>query len=204
MAPTLGAIHQQINQGETVMKTLLWIFAALILSLPTFATAQSGVYIGFNTGTLNPTEENAFSDAGFAFGASITAVNGGWLGYGVSYLGAINGETSLGGDTSFQSGAFDLKMMAPIHGRGQTGFTPYVRGGIGLYQFKAEIFGTTAETGVNAQIPVGAGFLLDLNEQVAIGGDFAYHILFDANFDEDPERSDIDAWDATANLVFKL
>ena len=181
------------------MKTYMYLVAILFSWLPTGALAQSTVYLGFQTGTLSPTEDTALSDSGFAFGASATAFSGGIFGFGVSYLGAINGETSLGGDTSFQSGSFDLKLMAPA-----PGFTPYVRGGLGLYQFKAEIFGSIAETGINAQIPVGAGFLLDLNEQVAIGGDFAYHVLFDASFDEDPDRAEIDAWDATANLVFKL
>jgi hypothetical protein len=186
------------------MKKYTHLIALLFSLLPALALAQSRVYLGFQTGTLSPTEDTAVTDSGLAFGASVTSVTGGWFGFGVSYLGAINGETSLGGDTSFQSGSLDLKMMAPLYGRGQTGFTPYVRGGVGLYQFKADILGTTAETGVNAQLPFGAGFLLDINDQVAIGGDFAYHILFDASFDEDPERSEVDAWDATANLVFKL
>lgn len=185
------------------MRRLFVCAIVSFVALPSLAVAEPRVYLGFNAGTLNPTEEGFLTESGLAFGASATATSGSWLGFGVSYLGSVNGETSFGEETSFQSGSLDLKLMAPVS-NGQTGFTPYIRGGLGVYQFKADVFGVTSSTGVNAQIPIGAGFLIDLSPQVALGGDFAYHILFDANFDENPQRQEIDAWDATANLVFKL
>ena len=186
------------------MKSLLLFSSLALFAIPSLAAAQSRVYLGVSTGTLSPTEDTTFTDAGFAFGASATVVTGGWLGFGASYLGAINGETALGEATSFQSGSLDLKLMLPVSVNGGGGLTPYLRAGLGVYQFKADILGFTAETGINAQVPLGAGILIDLNDQLAIGGDFAYHILFDGNFDETPERSDIDAWDASLNLVFKM
>jgi hypothetical protein len=191
---------------ETAMKKLFGLLASIFVFVPAFALAQSTVYLGFQTGTLNPTREGDNSDTGFAFGASATAVTNSWFGFGASYLGSVNGETAFGSNTTFQSGAIDFKFMANAPGRNETGFTPYMRGGIGLYQIKADVppFGVTEQTGINAQIPVGAGFLLDLNSQIALGGDVAYHILFDANFTDEPDRSNIDVWDATANLVFKL
>ena len=186
------------------MKYLLLASSLALFSLPSLAAAQTRVYLGVSTGTLSPTEDTSISDAGFAFGASVTAVTGGFFGFGASYLGSVNGETALGEATSFQSGSLDAKLMIPVLSTSGTGVTPYLRAGIGLYQFKADILGFTAETGVNMQVPLGGGVLIDLNDQLALGGDFAYHILFDGNFDETPERSDIDAWDATFNLVFKL
>jgi hypothetical protein len=190
------------------MKNLLILGSLALLAIPSLVLAQSTsdtkVYLGFNTGTLSPTEDNSFTDAGFAFGTSLTVVGGGFFGVGLSYLGAINGETALGEATSFQSGAADFKLMVPVLDASGAGFTPYLRVGVGLYQFKANFLGSPVETGINAQVPLGAGLLVDLNDQLALGGDVTYHVLFDASFDENPERTNLDAWEASINLAIKL
>jgi hypothetical protein len=192
------------------MKNLFIVGSFALLLIPSIVLAQSSsdtkprIYLGVNTGTLSPTEDNSFTDAGLAYGASLTVVSGGFLGVGLSYLGAINGETALGEATSFQSGSADFKLMVPVLDENGAGFTPYLRVGVGLYQFKANFLGSPVETGINAQVPVGGGLLVDLNDQLALGGDVAYHFLFDASFDENPERSNLDAWEASVNLAFKL
>jgi hypothetical protein len=175
-----------------------------IAALPAVASAQQVVTttvekkpialdIGAETGTLVTTQND---DAGFAYGARVGINLGRFLALEGRYLGATGIDP---GRTAFNSGAIDLKLAAPIAlgPAGRTALLPYVTGGLGIYGFREDSVGRALP-----QVPVGVGLMIDVNEDIGIGGEFMYHFLFDSALGNGADRSSTDVWNLTANVIY--
>lgn len=194
-----------------------WIIAFAVAALPVAASAQQVVTenveplgtqleIAADAGTLQFTNGDV-ANGGFAYGFRVGLGLSQWLSIEGRYLaGTGGGDIEIAEDVNFNSGSLNLKAVAASR-YGRIGLAPYVTAGVGVYRFRGgatEGVGALITDDTSAQIPVGVGLQVNLNENVALGGEFQYHFLMDDDLFQDPSRAATDVWDATANLTFRL
>lgn len=196
---------------------MLTLSAFSVLAYPSLGQAQQvlvapverqplEVSISAEAGTLVPVNNvRDLGDASAAYGVGIGLSLTNWLGLEANYLEAPRGGGLLSSDVFWRGGDVNLKLMA-ARSVGRVGLVPYVSAGFGFYGFgnQPEIPEFLNDT--LPQVPLGVGLAVDINEDVALGGEFVYHILLD-NFGDAgliPGPNVSDVWHATANLTFRL